>query len=276
MPVSARAIAPGPGFWPQLARVLLSAAGTGTDTDTDADTSARPLSEWLVIVPTFTHIGVLRSALARELGASFIPPQIRTLSSWLEQQLPEPGHAGPATPSERLMGLYAQLREIAWLKSLLAARRNTDLLPLAQTLLSLNDELSAALLPSALAQPDDVEDRWKAALAQLSPRAAALLSNESHLVWSLWQGERDARDPGLARYTAMQRAAASAEFPLLWCAPWEPDALETAFLDAWSQRQPVLRVRVDWSADALPRFAKQSISTIGPTIQMLPMKVSDS
>ena len=252
MPVSARAIAPGPRFWPQLARVLLAAA------DTNDDAGAPPLSQWLVMVPTFTHIGALRAALAGELGPNFIPPQIRTLSSWLEQQLPEPGGAAPATPSERLMVLYAKLREIPWLKTLLATRRNADLLPLAQTLLSLNDELSAALLPSALAQPDEVEDRWKAALAQLSPRAAALLSNEAHLVWGLWQAERDARDPGMMRHAAMQRAAAAAEFPLLWCAPWEPDALEAAFLEAWSQRQPVLRVRVDWSADALPALQAQS------------------
>ncbi len=252
MPLSARAIAPGPGFWPQLARVLLAAA------DAEADEGAPPLSEWLVLVPTFTHIGVLRNALAKELGASFIPPQIRTLSSWLEQQLPEPGNAGPATPSERLMLLYAKLRDSALIKSLLGTHRNTDLLPLAQTLLSINDELNAALLPLALAQPDHIEDRWRAALEQWSPRAAALLSSEAHLVWTLWQGERDARDPGLARYNAMQRAAAAAEFPLLWCAPWEPDALETAFLDAWSKRQPVIRVRVDWSADALPALLAQS------------------
>ena len=252
MSVSARAIAPGPGFWPQLARVLLSAA------DPDSGTGAPPLSQWLVMVPTFTHIGALRSALAAELGPSFIPPQIRTLSSWLEQQLPEPGGTGAASASERMMLLYAKLRDNALIKSLLAAHRNTHLLPLAQTLLSINDELNAALLPSALAQPDGVEDRWRAALAQLSPRAAELLSNEARLVWTLWQGERDARDPGLARHNAMQRAAAAAEFPLLWCAPWEPDALEAAFLDAWAQRQPVLRVRVDWSSDALPALLAQS------------------
>ncbi len=256
MTVSARAIAPGPGFWPQLARVLLAA--TEADADAEARASAPPLSQWLVMVPTFTHIGALHAALAQALGPNFIPPQIRTLSSWLEQQLPEPGVSGPATPSERMMMLYANLRDNALVKSLLATPRNTDLLPLAQTLLSINDELNAALLPAALAQPDDVEDRWQAALAQLSPRAAEMLSYESRLVWTLWQGERDARDPGLARHNAMQRAAAAAEFPLLWCAPWEPDALESAFLDAWSQRQPVLRVRVDWSADALPALQAQS------------------
>ncbi len=256
MSFSARAIAPGPGFWPQLARVLLAAS------DRERNEAAPPMSDWLVLVPTFTHIAALRSALAAELaptsGNSFIPPQIRTLDSWLEQQLPEPASAAPATPSERLMGLYAQLRQNALIKSLLATPHNTDLLPLAQTLLSINDELTAALLPAALAQPEAVEDRWHAALAQLSANAAAVLSGESRLVWTLWQAERDAHDPGLARYNAMQRAAAAAEFPLLWCAPWEPDALEAAFLNAWSQRQQVLRVRVDWSADALPQLLARS------------------
>ena len=93
---------------------------------------------------------------------------------------------------------------------------------------------------------------------QLSPRAAEMLSSESRLVWTLWQGERDARDPGLARHNAMQRAAAAAEFPLLWCAPWEPDALEMAFLETWARRHPVMRVRVDWSAEALPALHAQS------------------
>jgi ATP-dependent helicase/nuclease subunit B len=258
MTVSARAIAPGPGFWPQLARVLLAA----TEADAGHGEAAPPLSQWLVMVPTFTHISSLRAALAQVLGPNFIPPQIRTLSSWLAQQLPEPGGAGPATASERMMMLYANLRDNPLVKSLLSAPRNSDLLPLAQTLLSINDELNAALLPAALAQPEGVEDRWKAALEQLSPRAAEMLSYESRLVWTLWQGERDARDPGLARHNAMQRAAAAAEFPLLWCAPWAPDALEAAFLDAWSQRQPVLRVRVDWSADALPALQAQSWTEI--------------
>ena len=44
------------------------------------------------MVPTFTHIGALRTALGKELATnSFIPPQIRTLDSWLEQQPPDAG-----------------------------------------------------------------------------------------------------------------------------------------------------------------------------------------
>lgn len=241
MPDLLHPIPPGPDFWGKVARLLVSRAARAAD-----------LSEHLVLVPTYAHIVQLRDALSVELGGSFIPPQIRTLDSWLEQQPPDPDAEPPASATERLMTLYASLRDIAWLKKLFAARRNTDLMPLAQTLIALGDELSAALLPTALAQPDEVEDRWRAALAQLSPRAAALLSDEAQLVWQLWQVERDERDPGLARHRALQRAAAMAPCPLIWCSPWEPDALERAFLARWARQQPVERIAIDWSAGALP------------------------
>ncbi len=241
MPELLHPIPPGPHFWVQVARLLIARADRATN-----------LSERLVLVPTYAHIAQLREALSVELGGSFIPPQIRTLDSWLEQQPPDPDAEPPATATERLMTLYASLRDIGWLKKLFAARRNTDLMPLAQTLIGLGDELSAALLPTALAQPEATHDRWRAALEQLSPRAAALLSDEAQLVWQLWQVERDERDPGLARHRALQRAAAAAPCPLVWCSPWEPDALERAFLECWAQRQPVERVAIDWSPGALP------------------------
>ncbi len=242
MPHTVHSLPPGPDFWCGVARVLVAqTAGPGGG-----------LADALVLVPTYAHIALLRSALSVELGASFVPPQIRTLDSWIGQQLPDPCAEAPASSTERLMNLYATLREIGWLKKLFAARRNTDLLPLAHTLIALSDELTATLLPAALAQPDEVEDRWQAALAQLSPRAAALLSDEAQLVWKLWQVERDTRDPGLARHAALQRAAADAAFPLYWCAPWPPDALESAFLAAWSAQRPVELLQPDWTAGALP------------------------
>lgn len=230
-------IPPGAGFWGELARHLAEAAPD--------------LSRVRVLVPTFVHIVHLRQALAARLGPSFIPPEIRTLSDWLAA-LPPGDEPVPAAPGERLMELYAQLRELGWLKKLFDARRNTDLLPLARTLLSLSDELTAELLPAALAQPDDVEDRWRAALGQLSPQAAALLSNESQLVWNLWHAQRDARDPGLVRHAMLQRLASTAEKPLFWCSPYEPDALENEFLNAHALRQPVTRFQLDWSGRSLP------------------------
>ena len=59
--------------------------------------------------------------LQAELGGSFIPPQIRTLDSWLEQQPPDIAAEPAATSTERLMALYASLRETPWLKKLFAA-----------------------------------------------------------------------------------------------------------------------------------------------------------
>jgi ATP-dependent helicase/nuclease subunit B len=234
-----RPIPPGPGFWPQVAHYLVDDAGP---------TTANPdLSSALVLVPAWHHAALLRRALSDRLGPSFIPPRIRTLASWLSQYPPEIGGQGVASSGERLMSLYASLRELPWLKKLFAARKNTDLMPLAQTLLTLCDELTEALLPAALAQPEAVEDRWHAALSQLSPRAAALLSDEARLVWNIWHAERDARDPGIRRYAAMQRAASEATLPMYWCAPAQPNALEESFLNAYAMRHPVHLMILDWS-----------------------------
>lgn len=244
MTPTTRHIPPGPGFWPQVAQYLVDDAETMT---------ANPdLSSALVLVPAWHHAALLRRALADRLGPSFIPPRIRTLASWLSQYPPEVGTQGAASSGERLMSLYASLRELPWLKKLFAARRNTDLMPLAQTLLTICDELTAALLPAALAQPEAIEDRWHAALAQLSPRAAALLSDEARLVWNLWQAERDARDPGIRLHAAMQRAATEAALPLYWCAPAQPNALEASFLNAYSLQQPVHLMILDWSQSISP------------------------
>ena len=244
MTISARHFPPGPGFWPNVAQQLVADAGP--------QAAARDLSSALVLVPAWHQASQLRNALMAELGPSFIPPRIRTPASWLSGYPPEPGLPGPASPGERLISLYASLRELGWLKKLFTARRNTDLMPLAQTLLALCDELTAALLPSALAQPEEVEDRWQRALRQLSPRAAALLSDEARLVWNLWQAERDARDPGIRLHAAMQRAAAGATLPLYWCTPVPPNALEASFLQAYARHQPVYLMTLDWSPATLP------------------------
>ena len=237
MTLSLRPLPPGPDFWPELASQLVAAAPD--------------LSRVRVLVPTYVHIVHLRQALACHLGPSFVPPEIRTLGDWL-LQLPPGAGPQPSAPGERLMGLYAQLRELAWLKKLFEARRNTDLLPLARTLLALSDELTAALLPTALAQPGDIEDRWHTALKQLSPRAAALLTNEAQLVWNIWHAQRDERDPGVVRHAALQRLAASADRPLFWCAPYEPGALEMDFLTAYAENQPVTMFRLAWTDGVLP------------------------
>ena len=268
-------IPPGPGFWARVAQQLITDAGAETRTGTV--TASPDLSSALVLVPAWHQAGPLRRALADQLGPSFIPPRIRTLASWLSQYPPEPGAQGTASPGERLMSLYASLRELGWLKKLFAARRNTDLMPLAQTLLALCDELTAALLPAALAQPEAIEDRWHAALARLSPRAAALLSDEARLVWNLWQAERDARDPGIRLHAAMQRAAAEAALPLYWCAPVPPNALEDSFLRAYARHHPVCLMSFDWSRTTWPAVfsaAWPELLDEGKQAEMLPATIT--
>ncbi|NDC08005.1 MAG: PD-(D/E)XK nuclease family protein [Oxalobacteraceae bacterium] len=248
MPITRHTIPPGASFWTLTAQRLIDrAAAIGV-----------PLSSCTVLVPSPAHGVLLRQGLLERLGSSFVPPAIRRLEDSLYLYLPDDTSAQPASSVERLLALYASLRQTPWLKKLFAARRNTDLLPLAQTLIGIADELTKALLPLALAQPASVDDRWRAALAQLSTRSTSLLSDEAHMVWQLWQVERDARDPGVVRHAALQRFADQASAPLFWCAADQPDALEVAFLSAWSERQPVEQITLDWRLDALPAVYARS------------------
>lgn len=210
----------------------------------------RDFSHWRVILPTFAHAQQLKTALSAQLGGTFLPPQFFTLSGLLATMPPLP-NVLPA--SERLMRLYAELRQHGWLKKLFTARRNTDLLPLAQTLLALSDELTQVMLPFLHSGGDDgdAEQRWQNALEQLSPDARKLLSDETQLVWSIWKSQLDADDAIAARFTQMLQLAESASQPMVWISSVAPEPLEQAFLDTYAQRQQVLTITLDWRAPAL-------------------------
>lgn len=242
MSITHHFISPGARFWTDAAQRL-------TDR---AEALHVPLASCMVLVPTPGHSALLRQGLSEQLGPSFLPPTIQTLDDYLRLRAPQDVAALPSSRAERLLELYASLRQTPWLKKLFAARRNTDLLPLAQTLIDIADELTQSLLPVALAQPDSVGDRWRAALASLSPRGMTLLSDEAQLVWQLWQVERDARDPGVVRHQALQCLANQATAPLFWCGFEQPDAIAAAFLSTWNQHQPVETIALDWRVDALP------------------------
>ncbi|HEY8607349.1 MAG TPA: PD-(D/E)XK nuclease family protein [Noviherbaspirillum sp.] len=243
-------IPPGPGFWPQVARILLgshhlAAARRGSD-----------LSEIRVLVPGFAHAQALKAALGAEARQPLIPPRITTLPAWLSLLPPQEGESASATRGERMMSLYAELRQHAWLKKLFTARRNTDLLPLAQTLLTLFDELSAAMLPAMRLESAAADERWESALEQLPPPVRELLSDEAQLVWTLWKTQLDRHDPLAASFEQMLRLAENADAPLVWIHPARPEPLQEAFLQAYAQRRPVLPVTLDWHADAVaPAFA---------------------
>ncbi|MFL6715414.1 MAG: PD-(D/E)XK nuclease family protein, partial [Burkholderiaceae bacterium] len=152
------------------------------------------LSGLRVLAPGFADARLLRRALAEQLGDACIPPRIGTLAAWVDLLPPDPSRPAPGGGSERLMALYGELRQHAWLKKLFSTRRNTDLLPLAETLLTLFDELSRTLLPSVRHSVEAADDLWHAALAQLSPSARTLLSDEGQMVWTLWKSQLDGND----------------------------------------------------------------------------------
>lgn len=236
-------IPPSAAFWDDAARALLQ-----SDLLADARQSAlRDLSSLRVVVSTFAHIQLLKGALGRQLGGAFIPPTITSLSEYIRLLPPQAGTAATA-PSERLMSLYADLRQHAWLKKLFSARRNTDLLPLAEILLTLSDELTQAMLPELKASPDVADARWQAALEQLSPVARNLLSDETQLVWTIWKSQLDASDAIVHRFAQMMRIAAQAQLPLFWISPVAADAMEQAFLDAYNEQRPVVAITLDWQA----------------------------
>jgi ATP-dependent helicase/nuclease subunit B len=232
-------ISPCAAFWEEVARAISTGEALGIRNHGEL----HDFSEIRVIVPTFVHAQQLRAALATRRTGAFIPPRITTLSAWLALQPPS---VIVASDSERLMRLYSELRQHGWLKKLFTARRNTELLPLARTLLTLCDELTQALLPAIRLAPDAADERWQAALDGLAPVARNILSDEAQLVWSIWKTQLDESDPCVARFTQMMRLAERAEAPLVWVSPVEPDAFETAFLNAYGERQTVLPIMLDW------------------------------
>lgn len=202
-----------------------------------------------IIVPAFSHARLLTDALTSALKKTFIPPRINTLSGLMAFQIPDTAVAGR---TERLMQLYAGLRGHSWLKEMFSARSNTDLLPLAQTLLSLSDELTQKLLPEVRKSPELAAQRWDNALAQLTEQARDVLSQEATLVQTVWQSQLDGRDPQVKRFEQMLQVADEADAPLIWISPVVPEPMEAAFLEAYAEKQSVQVVTLEWEGDAVP------------------------
>ncbi|MCH8619752.1 PD-(D/E)XK nuclease family protein [Undibacterium sp. TS12] len=241
-----------PAFWRHAAQVFLRTA----EEQAWGRELGRDFSGVRVIVPTYQHAHLLLRALGTVLQGNFIPPRTQTVFALLEMLSPDAAlqkKSQSSDSSERLMNLYGELRQHAWLKKLFGARRNTDLLPLAQTLLTLSDELTAALLPTVGKDRSKLEKDWQAALAQLPAPAQALLSEESQLVWTVWQSQLDGNDPQVRRYAQLLQVAAQASEPLLWIAPTMPNVMEQVFLKAWAKKQTVMQISLDWRAQALPQ-----------------------
>lgn len=254
-----------PHFWRHAARSLLEHAHRQA---APVDLFSEPVASldfsfMRVVVSTFEHAQLLTEALAQELkrrdaasaGQHFIPPVIQTMFAWLGMQLPLA--QSPSAQSERLMSMYGQLRQHEWLKTLFGAQRNTDLLPLAQTLLNLSDELSQVWLPQvwdkeSTLQAQNVAAVWHKALAQLPLPVQKIVSDETQLVWTLWQGQLDQRDPTVQEFEQLMRLAENADTDLFWIAPTEPNVRETAFLQAYAGRKTVRVMSLDWRSESVP------------------------
>lgn len=262
-------------FWSQVAQQFLSLQkqdAMPTDLFAAAEARAhRDFSHQRVIVPTFEHAHLLTRALSAEIGGHFIPPKIQTMFDWLGMQAPLA--ASVSANSERLMSLYAELRQHAWLKSLFGAQRNTDLLPLAQTLLTLSDELTQVWLPQAVSdthpnklEPHKMQAIWHEALAQLALPVQKIVSDETQLVWTLWQSQLDQRDKTVQEFQQMMRLAETANMELFWVAPTMPDALEHAFLQAYERTQAVHIFCIDWRNEALPEAMREAWTILPETL----------
>ena len=235
-------------FWQQVARRFIDlGVKLGHLSSVNKDYSAIR-----VIVPTYEHAQLFLQALTDELQGDFVPPRINTMFAWLEMLPPSSEWAKSSASSERLMSLYALLRGHAWLKTLFGAKRNTDLLPLAQTLLSLADELTSALLPTVEQSKQGVESRWHTALSKLPLPVQKIVSEETQLVWSIWQSQLDSQDANVLRFKKMMQIAQVANEPLVWISPNEPNPMEQAFLDAYREKQSVVTFELDWLGTSLP------------------------
>jgi ATP-dependent helicase/nuclease subunit B len=216
----------------------------------DTSLSSVDFSALRVIVPAFEHAQLLTMAMSNELDGQFIPPRINTMSGWLAMQLPLENALLPNTDGVRLMTLYAQLREHAWLKKLFSARKNTDLLPLAQTLITLSDELTQAMLPLVLNEGmERVGQVWADALAAMPSQP--VLSDEAQLVWQIWTSQLDGQDTISLRFQQMLQLAENSTEPLLWLSPTMPEGLDHHFLTAFAKKNPVQVISLDWRAPGI-------------------------
>jgi ATP-dependent helicase/nuclease subunit B len=241
-------------FWTQVANSVLEFA----QRELALSRQSRDFSALRILVPTYTHVHLLQQALYAELGGDFIPPRIQTPFACVGMHLPSQDWPSAQAQSERLMSLYQGLRQHVWLKNLFGAKENVDLLPLTHTLLQLSDELTRTWLPHSLNKPESIQEKWQQALQQLAPPVQHLISEETQLVWSIWQSQIDDRDALVQYLQTWLEIADQAQEPLIWIAPNLPDAFESAFLQRYQEQHAVLQIHLDWRTSMLPASLAQA------------------
>lgn len=177
------------------------------------------LSGLVLLVPNHRAGQDLARALARAARLpALIPPLITPLKAWADSL----AEGAPEPPSQRLARLYGVLRRENWLG-------NVDRWALAEELLQLADELSAARLGGEIA-------------GRIRALRGEGLSRETALVEAVWQALNTGGNDPQARYAraldALVQQAADAAWPLYGYALGPLTALEKNFLERYAQFAP--------------------------------------
>lgn len=235
------------------------------------EADGQPADAAHIVVPTAAQIPGARLALdraARRLGAPRLLPRILTLGHWLLDFPPDELHGGAVrSAAARLLAVQQAIRSQDWLRRAFGAQTEPAAWGLAQTVLSVCDELSARWLEDdAVRRDEDVEGEDRASLLQgalertYAHLSSRFLGEEARIVLAFWQALSGPDDPLPARRRALQALARRLEGPLVWLAPTAPEPIDAAFLDAAAEMVPVLRIGYDWSAD----------DAVAPDAQTLP------
>lgn len=206
--------------------------------------------DWIVLVPSPSLIGVLRSALAdvhrTRAGhkAALLLPRILVLSEWARNAAGVLGR--PRSPTRRRIELFNALGATDGLARQLGAS-GAQLWSLARQLLSLCDELTYAL--GSLEQERDVpaiEARILAVLkGSYTKHAWQMCSEEAELVLGVWRSTLSSEDGAALALRGLEQLLRTASAPLCVIAPLGLESFSGNFLARYAHRAPVEIIDID-------------------------------
>jgi ATP-dependent helicase/nuclease subunit B len=213
---------PGPGFFGQVAHILLEHHG---DALADVD----------LVLPSVAHAPAVRMALSTAAGGAVFMPRVLTPGTLAARWT---GDVAVDPHSRRLLRLVGQLRQQSWFG-------DADPWAAARELIELADTLADVPAP-----PDDAALRGAFERTHALHDSAAL-TLEARIVHAVWLADC-AGTPGQARAgaQALLRAAGRARRPLVYL--HDDIGTEPPWLAAYAQRAPVLLIRLRRAAGGAP------------------------
>lgn len=208
----------------------------------------------VILVPTAAQIMPIKQALHRQ-GSNFLLPRIMTLDYWLEDLPPVP-EVLTTFPLQRLVLVHQALKSQVWLRQALGAQADHALFNLAQTLVTLCDELSEVWLPRFAQQVEsDVTIPFTEILEQALEQAYThlyqrVLGEETQLLLAFWRTLCEPNSPVMLRWQNLQRLAQQVTGSVIWLSPNAPSGCDASFLKVTEGYAEVIQIYYDWSADA--------------------------